>query len=88
MVEQKTIEVVYIPTRDMVADTLTKPLPRDQDERFMTMMGLRKLYACQLEENLQQAIVAAEALGCQRCHQTFSSKNKLYKHLRGGGHEC
>jgi len=41
LVEQGTITVSYIPTRNMVADTLTKALPKDQYWRFMRMLGLQ-----------------------------------------------
>jgi len=39
MVEQRVIEVTYIPTRDMVADMLTKALQKDAYWRFMRMLG-------------------------------------------------
>jgi len=35
IVEQGQIVVEYIPTTEMIADTLTKPLPRDIYKRFM-----------------------------------------------------
>ena len=54
MMEQKVIEVAYIPTKDMIANTLTKPLPREQYKRFMTIMGLRKIHA---SEDFQHLIV-------------------------------
>jgi len=40
LVEQGTITVSYIPTRNMIADTLTKALPKDQYWCFMGMLGL------------------------------------------------
>ncbi|KAF8839361.1 hypothetical protein BDN67DRAFT_905732, partial [Paxillus ammoniavirescens] len=33
--------VLYVPTGDMVADILTKPLVRDQHWKFIKAMGLR-----------------------------------------------
>ena len=35
-----TITVDYVPTEDMVADVLTKALPRDQHHKLISMMGL------------------------------------------------
>jgi len=91
MVEQKVIEVAYIPTKDMIADTLTKPLPREQYERFMTMMGLRKIHASKDFQHpimpLQHASVAVERFQCLRCLQIFPSNNKVHKHLRSERHE-
>ena len=43
MVEKKAIEVHYVPTKDMAADILTKPLHREQYKKFMTTFGLRKI---------------------------------------------
>ena len=36
-----TIEVDYVPTGEMVADVLTKVLPRDNHLKLITMMGIR-----------------------------------------------
>ena len=36
------IDVVYIPTGDMIADVLTKPLPRIKHERCIAAMGMMK----------------------------------------------
>jgi len=49
MVEQGTITVTYIPTKDMVADMLTKPLPKGQYWKFMRMLGLRTEKTAPLE---------------------------------------
>jgi len=38
------IDVVYIPTGDMIADVLTKPLPRIKHERCITAMGMKMDY--------------------------------------------
>ena len=40
MVEQNIIQVEYIPTDDMVADTLTKSLARPKFEHFRLLMGV------------------------------------------------
>jgi len=39
-VESKEIDVVYMPTDDMVADALTKPLPRPKFSKLVGEMGL------------------------------------------------
>src|SRR5436305_6743576 len=40
--QQGLIRLMYIPTTDMVADILTKPLARDKHEKHMEGMGLRE----------------------------------------------
>ena len=42
-VEAKAIELKYMPTREMVADTFTKALPRDAFERHRLALGLQIL---------------------------------------------
>ena len=44
MVEQGIIKVLYIPTCNMVADALTKALPRDRYWRCMKMFGLQVVW--------------------------------------------
>jgi len=39
-INSSDVELVYLPTEDMVADALTKPLPRPKFERLVGMMGL------------------------------------------------
>ena len=41
-VEQKKIQLVYCPTDDMTADTLTKALPSAKAKHFAAAMGLAK----------------------------------------------
>jgi hypothetical protein len=38
--QQGLIAVEWTPTADMIADGLTKPLPRHKHEKFMTQLGL------------------------------------------------
>src|SRR5947208_1253834 len=38
--QQGLIKLIYIPTTDMVADILTKSLPRDKHEKQMRSMGM------------------------------------------------
>ena len=40
LVERNIIEVLYLPTDQMVADTLTKSLARPKYEEFRTLMGV------------------------------------------------
>ena len=42
LVQQGLIEVEYIPTADMAADILTKPLKRQLHERNLELLGLEK----------------------------------------------
>jgi hypothetical protein len=41
VIEQGSIRLVYCPTEDMVADTLTKPLPSAKVKHFASALGLR-----------------------------------------------
>ena len=40
VIEQGLIRLVYCPTEDMVADTLTKPLPSVKVKHFVSALGL------------------------------------------------
>ena len=42
VVENNKISLVYCPTDDMVADTLTKPLPSVKAKHFAAELGLRR----------------------------------------------
>jgi len=81
MVEQRVIEVTYIPTRDMVADMLTKALQKDAYWRFVRMLGLKTMVK-------EQIMVKLEIKHrCRGCEQKFKSRNKLHRHLKEKGHE-
>ncbi len=41
VIEQGSIQLVYCPTEDMVADVLTKPLPSPKVKHFAASLGLR-----------------------------------------------
>ena len=74
MVEQQAIAVTYVPTSQMIADTLTKPLPRDQFEKLRGMMGL------------QDCVDVATTLTCCHCGEQHKSRNELHRHLKKTGH--
>jgi hypothetical protein len=40
-VDDKQVELIYCPTEDMIADILTKQLPKQKYERFINMMGMK-----------------------------------------------
>ena len=75
MVEQQAIAVTYVPTNQMIADTLTKPLLRDQFEKLRSMMGL-------------QGWDVATTLTCCQCGETHNSRNELHRHLKKSGHSA
>jgi hypothetical protein len=41
-VEDSTIQLDYLNTKDMLADILTKPLQKAEHARFTTLLGLRQ----------------------------------------------
>lgn len=81
MVEQGFVEVTYIPTRDMVANMLTKALPKDAYWRFMRILGLRTMAKEQI------TIMQVMEHRCRGCGQDFRSRNKLHRHLKEKRHE-
>ena len=48
-VASNEISVKYCPTSDMIADTMTKALPKFPFEKLRDLMGVRKLYFGLLE---------------------------------------
>lgn len=81
MVKQGVVKVSYIPTGDMVADMLTKALPKDSYWRFMRMLGLKTMAKEQI------TVIQEIEHRCRGCGQQFKSGNKLHKHLREKRHE-
>jgi hypothetical protein len=42
VIEDSSIHLVFCPTEDMIADTLTKPLPSTKAKHLATKLGLRQ----------------------------------------------
>ena len=76
MVEQGIITVTYIPTRNMVVDTLTKELPKEQYWRFMRVLGLQTVKS----EVMWTMQVSHHR--CKQCGAEYTSRNKLYANWR------
>lgn len=72
MVQEGLCFLKYVPTRDMIADALTKPLSREPFERHAMSMGLKF--------NNQNTT------SCNKCMATFRTRNTLYTHLRKEEH--
>lgn len=77
MVEAGYIQVLYVATANMVANSITKPLPRTAFCRFMDMLGLKPMY---LGEGLY-VLQGQFSLRCRRCGLHFFSRNALHRHL-------
>ena len=73
MVEQGVIDVAYIPTTCMIADTLTKPLPRVRYEEHMRLMGV-----WYNKDDTGKT--------CWTCATLCESNNGLHRHLKLHGH--
>jgi len=74
MVESGQCQISYVCTKDMIADALTKALPREQHEYLVKLMGL--------------VFGDEEKQTCHQCLNIFPSRNELYKHLRVANHYC
>ena len=83
IVEVETIQVEYVPTAIMVADGMTKPLPRQAYCNFMEMLGLRVMSTKSEELVIMQML----ELKCRKCGEEFGGRNALHKHLKRMGHE-
>ena len=72
-VEQGVIDVKYIPTSAMIADTLTKPLPRARYKDLMKLMGIYWT-----RDRADKT--------CWTCAILFHSANDLHRYLQKYGH--
>lgn len=43
VIEKKEVKVTYIPTDDMIADSLTKGIPAEKFIKHVSLMGLRDI---------------------------------------------
>jgi len=84
MVEQGAVTVIYMPTKDMIADMLTKALPQGQYRKFMRVLGLRTEKPPSLEV---LGIVQIVEYKCRQCEEEFKTRNALFKHLKKQKHE-
>jgi len=57
-VERGTIELMYCPTEDMVADIMTKALARDRHARLMGLMGLKNTTPSRVEDDHSMEITS------------------------------
>ena len=73
LVESGQLYVSYVPTKTMVADALTKALPREAFTRHASAMGL---------------IFTTSRNVCNVCSTSFFSRNALHRHLRDEAHYC
>ncbi|MCW2783452.1 MAG: RNA-dependent polymerase [Marmoricola sp.] len=76
MWESGKIDVQYIPTSGMIADTLTKALPREPYWNCVTLLGL----------SITELVLAMMefSIACRKCQGKFETKNRLHRHLRLG----
>jgi hypothetical protein len=51
--EKKDVKLIYCPTEDMVADILTKALPRPAHQKFTELLGLKSLVALQTVDKMK-----------------------------------
>ena len=72
MVESGQCLIEYVSTRDMIADALTKPLPREPLERHARLMGL----VFQDSSHHQ----------CGLCYGIFPTRNQLHAHIKQTNH--
>lgn len=74
MVESGNVLLSYVPTKHMIADALTKPLPSESFNRHAKAMGLifhkRPDYSCKV------------------CESSFDSRNTLFRHMQHLNHYC
>lgn len=68
MVKSGQCFINYVPTKDMIADALTKPLPREAHERLTKHMGL--------------VFADTRHHQCSNCYGIFPSRNLLYAHIK------
>jgi len=59
----------YIPTRDIVADIMTKALPKELYEKHAHTMDV--IYAA-----------SSTRMTCNKCYLNFPIRNKLHEHIR------
>jgi len=86
MVNERVITVAYVPTVDMLADGLTKPLSRDTHSDHCLRMGLRlyqdtpSINSVIHNANMASMVVRKRKLRCEDCGNLFADKNALNKH--------
>lgn len=89
LVEHGLIKVFYCNTKDMVADILTKALPKEQ---FRKLRDLICVINCAVTKGNVKAKKRAGkssapfTCGNGKCNQLFPSRNELFAHLKASGH--
>jgi len=86
MVNEGVITVSYVPTTDMLADGLTKPLARDTHADHCLRMGLRlyqdtpSINFAIHDASMTSMVVRKRKLRCEDCGNLFADENALNKH--------
>ena len=80
--EAGIIRVAYCRSRDMIADILTKPLPRDT----FNYHKRRLLLPCSPHIPQKRHGLSNPPFTCDKCSASFSSRNALFLHLQSSQH--
>lgn len=74
MVDSGNVLLSYVPTKSMIADAPTKPLPSEAFKRHAISMGLM------FHERPEHS--------CKVCDSCFDSRNALFRHMQSLNHYC
>ena len=95
--EAGAIQIAHCASKKMIADILTKPLPKDAFHNIRQLLGVIPSHSCDSgvatplhtenpSTSKKRGGSSLPPFICNKCSSSYSSRNALFNHLQHSGH--
>ena len=91
LTDSGVIKITHCRSKDMIADILTKPLPRESFQHLRSQLTVASSNTSSsdnspLSSSRKRGGTSSPPFICTKCQSAFSSRNALFSHLQSSNH--